>query len=241
MAVDSCNLSQTEVTEPVNERRTFASEGVEIRRGVLSAETIEAIKAEVRVDHPILRRTGIRNLEKKFGSIARAAVNPSVLSIARSLLGGTPRLVRSLFFDKTPERNWFVAWHQDRTVTLDRRLEIPGWGLWTLKDGVHHVQPPRAVLDQMLTIRLHLDDADEENGCLSVIPESHRLGILAQGEIEREVATATRRACVVCAGDAVVIHPLIVHSSVKSRCTARRRVVHLEYSTYELPAGLSWA
>jgi ectoine hydroxylase-related dioxygenase (phytanoyl-CoA dioxygenase family) len=225
----------------VNEGHTFAADGIEIRPAVLSSSEINDIKAEVSVDHEILRRTGIRNLEKKFESIARVAADSAVLSIAASLLGATPRLVRALFFDKTPQRNWFVAWHQDRTVTLDRRVEIAGWGPWSRKDGVYHAQPPRSVLDHMVTIRLHVDEVDEEGGCLYVIPGSHRLGILTRDEIERAAAVSAPRACVVKAGDAVIMHPLLLHSSRKSRRSAHRRVVHFDYSSYELPPGVSWA
>ena len=166
---------------------TFASDGFEIRHAVLDPRQIGAIKAEVSVDHEILRRTGIRNLEKKFVSIAEVAADPSVLAIAGSMLDGTPKLVRALFFDKTDERNWSVPWHQDRTVALNQRTEMQGWVAWTVKDGVHHVQPPRLVLDHMVTIRLHVDDADTETGCLSVIPGSHRLGILTPDGIRKAV------------------------------------------------------
>lgn len=238
--VTGCRYN-TAVTRIENEGHTFAVDGLEIRSAVLSLEVIDAIKAEVSVDHEILRRTGIRNLQKKFPSIARVAADQSVLSIGCSLLGRPHRLVRALFFDKTPERNWFVAWHQDRTVTLNRRAEMAGWGPWTRKEGVHHAQPPRAVLDQMVTIRLALDDADEAGGCLNVIPGSHRLGILTQKEIDRAVAVSAPRACVVVAGDAVIMHPLVLHSSRKSQRSTHRRVVHLEYSSYELPSGVSWA
>ena len=224
----------------VSEHDTITADGVAIRPAVLTSDEIDAIKAEVSVDHEVLRRTGIRNLEKKFGSIARVAAAPSVLSIAASLLGATPRLVRALFFDKTPERNWFVVWYQDRTVALNRKIEMPGWGPWTHKDGVDHVQPPLAVLNQMVTIRLHVDDADEEGGCLRVIPGSHQLGILTPDGIDRAVEAATPKACVVASGDAVIMRPLILHSSTKLRRPAHRRVVHLEYSSYDLPTGLSW-
>jgi ectoine hydroxylase-related dioxygenase (phytanoyl-CoA dioxygenase family) len=226
---------------PFDRRQTFAADGVEIRSAVLSAEKIEAIKAEVSIDHEIVRRTGIRNLEKKFASIADVAADPVISSIAETLLGGTPQLIRALFFDKTPQRNWFVGWHQDRTVTLNRRLEMAGWGLWTEKEGVHHVQPPSEVLDLMVTIRIHVDDADEVGGCLQVIPRSHELGIMTQDAIARAVATSTPHACAAAAGDVVIMRPLILHSSPKSRRHAHRRVVHLEYSSHELPAGISWA
>ena len=219
---------------------SFATDGVEIRPAVLNAEQIEGIKAEVSLDHEILSRTGIRNLEKKFRSIAQVSASPSILSVAASLLGRTPYFVRALFFDKTPGRNWFVTWHQDRTVALNRRAEIPGWGPWTRKDGVHHVQPPLAVLEHMVTIRLHVDDADQQGGCLRVVPGTHLLGILSQGEIDEVVAASKPQACIVAAGDAVIMRPLLLHSSMKSRRLTHRRVVHLEYSSYELPSGICW-
>jgi hypothetical protein len=229
------------LTDIVSQERTLAVDGIELRAAMLSSEEVDSIKAEVSIDHEVLRRTGIRNLEKKFRSIARVAESPAVLSTAAALLNGTPRLVRALFFDKTPKRNWFVGWHQDRTVTLNSRLELSGWGPWTLKDGVHHVQPPRVVLDHMVTIRLHVDDVDQEGGCLNVVPGSHRLGILSQDEIDQTLMDATPLACVVSSGDAIVMHPLVLHSSMKSRRSAPRRVVHLEYCTYGLPPGVSWA
>ena len=86
------------------------------------------------------------------------------MSVAASRLDGPVQLVRALFFDKTPQRNWAVAWHQDRTVTLDRRFRLEGWGPWTVKDGVN-VLAPRHVLDRMVTVRIQLDHSDEGNGC----------------------------------------------------------------------------
>ena len=219
----------------------FAVDGFEIRPAILNSEEILAIQSEVRIDHEVIRRTGIRNLEKKFRSIAQAAAQPSVLSIATALLGKAPRLVRALFFDKTPDRNWFVAWHQDRTVALNRRLELNGWRSWTKKDGVYHAEPPREVLDHMVTIRLHVDAADQNSGCLSVIPGSHRLGVLAAEDVMHIARASIAHTCVVNAGDAVIMHPLIVHSSTKSSSPAHRRVVHLEFCSYELPAGVAWA
>lgn len=118
---------------------------------------------------------------------------------------------------------------------------LDGWGPWSRKEGVHHVQPPREVLDAMVTVRLHLDSTDEQNGPLRVLPGSHREGILTDARIDELVATARPVACVVAEGDAVVMRPLVVHSSSKSTTTAHRRVVHLEYAAYELPAGLAWA
>jgi hypothetical protein len=96
----------------------FHKHGVEIRRAVLSPHDIQSVISEVSLDSETIRRGGIRNLDKKFASIACLAEDPKVLGLAETLLGGSPRLVRALFFDKTPEKNWFVTWHQE-----DRRFE----------------------------------------------------------------------------------------------------------------------
>jgi ectoine hydroxylase-related dioxygenase (phytanoyl-CoA dioxygenase family) len=219
----------------------FHWDGVEIQPAVLAHDDIQSVIAEVSLDSEKLRSGGIRNLEKKFVSIARLTVAPQVLEIAARRLVRPPRLVRALFFDKTPQKNWFVAWHQDKTVTLSRKTDIDGWRAWSLKERVWHVQPPCAVLERMLTIRLHLDPADDTSGCLKVIPESHRFGVLKQQSIDRIVASNDARACVVCAGDAVIMRPHVLHSSARSIGQPHRRVVHLEYSDYDLPAGIDWA
>jgi ectoine hydroxylase-related dioxygenase (phytanoyl-CoA dioxygenase family) len=222
-------------------RQSFNDDGFELVPDVLDREQIASIAAEVSIDHEMLRRTGIRNLEKKFKTIARAARDAQVMSIAASRLQGPVRLVRALFFDKTPQRNWSVAWHQDRTVSVDRRFRLKDWGPWTMKDGVHHVLAPRHVLDRMVTLRIHLDHADEDNGCLAVIPRSHRLGILDSNAISKAVAAGNPTSCVVAPGGALVMHPLLLHSSAKANRPGHRRVVHIEYSSYELPCGAAWA
>ena len=219
----------------------FHEHGVEIRRSVLSLDDIQSVVSEVSLDSEKIRRGGIRNLDKKFASIACLSRNSTILDLAGKLLGGAPHLVRALFFDKTPEQNWFVPWHQDRTVALNEKAELDGWGLWSIKEDVWHVQPPQAILNRMLTLRLHLDPADEESGCLKVIPGTHRFGILQQAAIDGIVRSHTALPCVVSAGDAVVMRPHVLHSSAKSIRQSHRRVVHLEYSDYELPPHLHWA
>ena len=104
--------------------------------------------------------------------------------------------VRAIYFDKSPEANWLVPWHQDLTVALRSRREVPGFGPWSVKDGVPHVQPPVERLEQMLTVRLHLDDADEGNGALRVLPGSHRSGRLSSTQIQ---ALRAGQADVLCA------------------------------------------
>jgi phytanoyl-CoA dioxygenase PhyH len=219
----------------------FFTDGVEILTGILCQDDAEAIKRDISLGCEKLRLYGIRNLEKKFSSIGRLAHSPHIVALACQYLGKTPRLVRALYFDKTAANNWFVAWHQDKTVTLSEQRQMPGWGPWTCKEGVHHVQPPCAVLDEMVTIRLHIDATDETSGCLRVMPRSHCTGLLQQAEIDRWVARHPAIPCIAAPGDAIIMRPHVLHSSGKTRSTAHRRVVHLEYTSYDLPPGLDWA
>ena len=74
-----------------------------------------------------------------------------------------------------------------------------------------------------------------------MIPGTHRYGILKQTEIDELVERKAMVPCIVDAGDAVIMRPHILHSSSKATQPSHRRVVHIEYSSYELPIGTSWA
>jgi ectoine hydroxylase-related dioxygenase (phytanoyl-CoA dioxygenase family) len=148
--------------------------------------------------------------------------------------------IRAIYFDKSPAANWLVPWHQDLTLVLRSHAEVRGFGQWSVKDGVPHVQPPVEVLEQMLTVRLHLDDADESNGALRVLPGSHRLGRLSPGQIQELRARQTDVLCTIAAGDAMLMRPLLLHASGRSTSQRHRRVLHIEYAAFSLPDGLEW-
>ncbi len=215
--------------------------GIEIVQNILSRSIIDEIVTEVdnfTKNHP---GHGIRNANKKINAIDRLSKSRLLIDMAYSVLGAEPKIVRVLFFDKTPDKNWVVTWHQDKTIALSNKVEIAGWGPWTIKDNIYHVQPPLEVLNQMITFRLHLDNSDSNNGCLKVIPGSHDSGILSQETINEITAIQEPHLCEVIAGDLVMMKPHILHSSSKSVNPLHRRVVHIEYSNYKLPDNLSWA
>jgi Phytanoyl-CoA dioxygenase (PhyH) len=173
---------------------------------------------------------------------------PEVLDLANSLLADLvrphlptqPVAVRGIYFDKRPETNWLVAWHQDLTLALRERVDVPGWGPWSIKDGVPNVQPPVELLEQMLTMRVHLDDADESNGALRVLAGTHRLGRLDAESIAKCRKTHGERICAAKAGDALLMRPLLLHASSRSTSERRRRVLHIEFAGYSLPERLEW-
>lgn len=151
------------------------------------------------------------------------------------LLGEGSHLVRALFFDKSPEQNWLVSWHQDLTVTAASRFDAEGWGPWSQKDGAWHVRPPLPVLQQRLTLRLHLDDCDGGNGCLRVLPGSH---LAVPGSAIPDTAAAAD--CIAAAGDVLIMSPLLWHASSRSSRHAPRRVLHLEYARHACASALGW-
>jgi len=161
-------------------------------------------------------------------------------SLAEALLGPAARAVGAKLFDKSPARNWALGWHQDRTVPVRRRREVPGFGRWTVKSGIAHCVPPFEILERTLTLRIHLDPAGEANAPLLIVPGSHRLGALAERDIPAAVARFGARACLAEAGDVWAYATPILHASDRARAPARRRVLQLLYSADPLPDGLEW-
>ena len=164
---------------------------------------------------------------------------PSVRELLELIAPGMVA-VRAILFDKTGDANWTVPWHQDRSISVRERLEIAGFGPWSMKAGVVHVQPPAEILRGMVTLRFHLDPCTADNGPLRVIAGTHNR-ILEQKEVEDCVAEGEQISCIVEAGGLVVMRPLILHASSPAVCASHRRVIHVEFGPATLPGGLDWA
>jgi ectoine hydroxylase-related dioxygenase (phytanoyl-CoA dioxygenase family) len=172
-------------------------------------------------------------------SVQRLAMSRPVREIMETVLGPNCFAVRAIFFNKTRSSNWKVVWHQDLTIAVRQRSDVDGFGPWTLKAGVLHVQPPAEVMNDMLAIRLHLDECGHDNGPLRVISGSHREGRLSAGQIgscERQNSVT----CIVPKGGALVMRPMLLHASSACAAPKSRRVIHIEYAAAELPHGLDW-
>lgn len=221
--------------------------GFGVLSAALDAATVWSLKSALAKLKPAVsvRRKnetvyGVRNLLNLSPPVREFAEGETVRKIAESFLGRKARVVRAIFFDKTAAANWKVPWHQDLTIAVKEKGEARGFTVWTRKAGIEHVQPPVEILERMITLRFHLDAADETNGALKVIPKSHRSGRLSAAEIKfRRMANETRL-CSVKKGDCLVMRPLILHSSSAGTSPERRRVIHLEFSAEELPSGLTW-
>jgi len=220
----------------MNYLSAIAQRGFAICPNVLPPSRISDLIAALDIAGAAAGIYGMRNLLQRIPAIHAVAHSPDVGGLAGAVLGTGAFPVRAILFDKHPGANWGVGWHQDLTIAVKERIEVTGFGAWTTKDGVPHVQPPTSILEQMLTLRLHLDAADTDNGALVVIPGSHRQGRLPGGAAAREKAVL----CAAAAGDALVFRPLLLHMSKKSSSPCHRRVIQIEYASAPLPLPLSW-
>jgi Phytanoyl-CoA dioxygenase (PhyH) len=160
---------------------------------------------------------------------------------ARELGLGAARAVRVLAFDKTPESNWNLGWHQDRVIALKERREVSGFGTWTLKGGVPHVEAPFDILKNMFSLRLHLDHCGAENGALKILPGSASLGKLVDSEVRELSKRVTPFTCELALGEILAMKALTIHASEPSQKPSHRRVLHVDYCICELPHSLEWA
>jgi ectoine hydroxylase-related dioxygenase (phytanoyl-CoA dioxygenase family) len=184
------------------------------------------------LDHSPLRRSkaGVRHA-LRHPSVAALAQEPRLLNLAQEVLGVEARPFRATLFDKSPQANWLVVWHQDTALPLRERHEKPSWGPWSLKDGVVYAHAPASVLRQILALRIRLDDSTAHNGPLRVLPGTHTEGVLSDDAIHEFAAQLEPTDCLVRQGGVLAMRPLLIHASSKSQSDVLRRVLHSEYST----------
>jgi len=218
--------------------RALAEHGFVLIRDVVAPATIRALRTHAaELGAP---GAGVRNLLGGDAVLTRFANSKSMLGIARQVLGESARAVRMILFDKTPETNWGVPWHQDLNVAIRGTAKPADYGPWSTKKGVPHVVPPAHVLESMITLRLHLDPCDIEQGPLRVIPGSHLLGKIADADIPQLQSLHEAVDVVVESGALLLMRLLLLHSSLKATAPTSRCIIHVEYAAAELPIGLEW-
>jgi hypothetical protein len=177
----------------------LAHDGFAILRDAFDASTVDALQQAVA---PLAATTagmrgGVRHLLRDVPAVRTLAASAPVRHVAEAALGPDAFAVRAILFDKKPGANWKVIWHQDLTIAVSERRDVAGFGPWSEKDGVPHVQPPPELLARMVAVRVHLDDCTETNGPVRVIPRSHRSGRLSAAEVDRFRAAIPDVVCTV--------------------------------------------
>ncbi len=216
-------------------------DGFSIIEGLLSRSEVDAFVAYVECNSATEElRGGVRNLldQNLMRELAKSTV---VRREVEAILGTAAKVVRGILFDKTPGANWKVPWHQDVTIAVGNRIEAEGFGPWSKKAGVLHVQPPTRVLEQMISVRLHLDDCPAENGALRVIAGSHQEGKLDERVIQELASKSNSVTCAIQRGGVLIMRPLLIHASSASSMPGHRRVLHFDFASVDLPSGMEWA
>jgi len=214
--------------------------GFQICDRVLSRSAIDRLIDAIADANLQRSRAGARQLLSlpAVKSVARTQI---IKAIADDWLGVDAIPLRATLFDKSSEKNWLVAWHQDTALPVTEPRDVRGWGPFTNKAGVLHAIAPTEALSRIVAIRLHLDDSTSDNGPLRVLPGTHAHGVLCHDEIREMAAAIPAVECTVAAGSLVVMRPLIIHASSKSRSDQPRRVIHIEYAASCHLAGMELA
>ena len=216
----------------------LADDGFELVRGVLDPAECEALAVRIAPggrssagSRGLLAESWCRELADRLRGSERLA----------ALIPGDFAAMQCTFFEKSRGGNWLVPWHQDLSIPVAGRVEHPSLRGWSEKEGTTFVQPPDAVLAELVAVRLHLDPCGPEDGPLRVIPGSHRLGRLDPEAVPDARRSAAEVACLAGRGDALAMRPLLLHASSRSEGAGRRRVLHFLFGPAQLPFGLRWA
>jgi ectoine hydroxylase-related dioxygenase (phytanoyl-CoA dioxygenase family) len=208
---------------------------------VFGPDEVSTIQEELSRTSLARTRAGVRHAMSST-CVARIAQDSRMLQLARSVLGEGAIGFRATIFEKTPEANWLVAWHQDTALPLRQRREVPGWGPWSVKEGVIYAHAPAQALEKVLALRVQLHDSTVENGPLRVLAGTHTHGVLTDEEIHVIAKDGTGVECVMAVGGVVAMRPLVIHASSKSQTEKLRRVLHIEYAeSLEIDNGLELA
>lgn len=217
-------------------KSSLVTDGYEVHRALISGMEIAKLRREADAVAEVAGSACVRHLRERSAIFDSLSASEALTSLIPAGL----RPVRSILFDKTESENWPVLWHQDLTIAVAEERKLPGYGPWSHKDKSPHVQPPVSLLKNMVTIRLHLDETSSTNGALRVIPGSHRNGKIGTGDL-RDFDKEGAVTCECSPGDALLMSPLILHSSRRSESPARRRVLHFEYARdVDLDDSLRW-
>ncbi len=234
------------MNNPPKYKEELSNNGFSIVENIYSADEVKRILSIIEnadTSSEKFRKSSelfaIRQFLKELPNTFDHIFNDKLRVLINDVMGNNFFVVKSIYFDKPEASNWYVAYHQDLTISVDKKHQLDNFGPWTTKQDQFAVQPPLEVLENITTIRIHLDDTDENNGALNVIPKSHLKKIYRPETIDWEQETEI--SCAVKQGGVMLMKPLTLHSSGRTTNNKKRRVIHIEFSNIELPGDLNWS
>jgi ectoine hydroxylase-related dioxygenase (phytanoyl-CoA dioxygenase family) len=220
--------------------------GYTVVEDIYTSDEVKALLREIGnadTDQPTFRKTkdlfAIRQFLKEIPAVIPIVFNDRLKSLINNLFGSGFFAVKSIYFDKPEKSNWFVAWHQDLTISVNKKRDLSGYGPWTVKQNQFAVQPPLEILKNNFTVRIHLDDTDADNGALKVVRGSHLKDLYRAETINWGIETED--ICAVKAGGVMIMKPLLLHASNRTTNNSKRRVIHIEFSRADLADDLKWS
>lgn len=239
---DAVDVYETEINDKnlqsISKRLEY--KGFGILNHVYTKRDIRKLKA--RFDGYIKQNNeqafGMREVLTKMPELKAILFNKNFKKLIKSI-DKNAFLTKAVYFDKSPKDNWYVTWHQDVPINVSKKQTTEGFSSWTNKKGVISVCPPEEISKNTFAMRIHLDDTSIKNGALKVIPGSHNKRLNTK-EIKLITSNSIPFVSEVQSGGVQLIKPLLLHVSSESKVQKRRRVLHLEFSSIELPKGLNY-
>lgn len=230
----------------MSSKQSFSENGFLILDEIYSETEINQILNEINSadsQKDTFRKTSdlfaIRQILKEIPKLNEIIFNENLRNLIQEFIGNDFFVVKSIYFDKPETSNWYVAYHQDLTISVDKKIELENFNFWTKKQNQYAVQPPIEILENIVTIRIHLDETNEKNGAMKVVPKSHSKKIYRPETIDW--STEKEVSCDVNKGGVMLMKPLLLHASGRTTNNQRRRVIHIELSNFNLPNEINWS
>ncbi|CAM4140952.1 phytanoyl-CoA dioxygenase family protein [Paenibacillus alkaliterrae] len=151
---------------------------------------------------------GFHDVHFHDAAFTRAVIHPNMTAVLNAIIGPNVQMHHTKMLVKPPANGAAFPMHQDYPYFPHRD-------------------------HSMLAASIHLDDADTENGCLRVIPGSHKQGPLQHVGMHylnhKEHPISSGTPCPAEAGDVLFFNYLTIHGSDVNRSTRTRRNVLIQY------------
>ena len=171
------------------------------------------------------QKTGPLNYRYKIHNVLdiayKLATNKELLDSVEALLGPNILLYNTSFVIKEPHSKTHISWHQDLTY-------------WGFND------------DKQVAAWIALSDATEENGCMHMIPGSHKVGqlphkitkdsnnLLHHGQTIEGASEEQSHCIPLKAGEASLHHGWTMHTSYPNKSDDRRIGLTINYISTDM-------